>query len=147
RYSQLQEAVKAREGLEQSLALARHRYTYFAKLLGQKDSDIQLPELDALDKDELTSGKFKSSEPAVAMPDIDVDIAQDLSGEGGGKMMNTQEVEELNKLKDARGKHKKASTTEKVGGALAILPNFGAHIQPLGPGGSITFGGSNLAAG
>src|SRR5262245_740606 len=30
KYSQWQEAVKAREGLEQSLAVAKHRYTYYA---------------------------------------------------------------------------------------------------------------------
>ena len=36
RYSQWQEAIKTREGLEQSLAIAIHRYTYYEKQLGKK---------------------------------------------------------------------------------------------------------------
>ena len=51
KYGQLQEAIKAREGLLGSLALAVQRYTYYELQLGRSLDDIQkaIPELDELD--------------------------------------------------------------------------------------------------
>lgn len=146
KYSQLQEAIKAREALEKSIANAAQRYTYYERLLGKQESEIKVPSLDAIDQTALEKLKFKASEPEVALRPIAVDIAADLSGEGGGKKMNTQEVTELDRLKYARSKHESAASTDKLGSMLAPIPTFGAHLQPLGPGGSISFGGSNLAA-
>ena len=90
--------------------------------------------------------QFKQGELEMALREILVDIAQDLSGEGGGRKVNTQEVEEMSKLKEAHESRESAASIDKIGGIMAIIPTFGAHVQPLGPGGSISFGGSNLAA-
>lgn len=148
KYSQWQEAIKAREGLEKSLLNAAQRYTYYERLLGEKEEDIKkgIPDLDALDTDGLLKMKFKADEPEVAPRDIEVDIAEDLSGEGGGEKMNTQEVEEMTKLKEAQSNQATASSLDELAGILGIIPTFGARFQPLGAGGTISFGGSNLAA-
>ena len=148
KYGQLQEATKAREGVEKSLANAAQRYTYYERLLGKQESEIEIPEIEALDVDGLLNKmKFKGAEPEIGLRDVEVDIAGDISGEGGGHKMSTQEVAELLLLKAARGKHDTAAFIDKVGGSLAIIPNFGANIQPFGAGMTISFGGSNLAAG
>lgn len=147
RYSQWQEAIKTREGLEQSLAIAIHRYTYYEKQLGKKTDEIEkaIPVLGELDKDSLNKLKFAMQEPTWGRRGIEVDIAQDLN-ESGGKIVSSHEVEEMTALKEARDKHDSAATLDKIAGGLATIPNFGAHLQPLGPGGSISFGGSNLSA-
>lgn len=148
KYAQWQEAIKSREGLLKSLALAVQRYTYYERQLGRKADEIQkaIPDLGDLDRSSLEKMKFAMSEPEVIPREIGVDIGAELGGESGGKKMNTQEIEELNKLKDAQEKYDSAATADKWAAGLSIIPNFGAHFQPLGPGGSITFGGSNLAA-
>ena len=43
KYSQLQEAIKSREGLEQSLVNTIRRYTYYERLLGRQESEIKNP--------------------------------------------------------------------------------------------------------
>ncbi|MCI0721216.1 MAG: insecticidal toxin protein [Acidobacteria bacterium] len=146
RYSQLQEAIKAREGLEKSLVNAAQRYTYYERLLGRKEGEIKIPELDALDASGLEKMKFKTGEPELGPRGIEVDVAEDLGGEGGGKMMNTQEVEEMMKLKDAQSNQDTASSHEKLAGIMGIIPTFGARFEPFGAGGTISFGGSNLAS-
>jgi hypothetical protein len=144
KYAQLQEATKAREGLEQSLQLATHRYTYYSRQLGINESDIKIPALEALNKDGLSNGNFKVGEPSVPMPDEPIDIAQDLNNEGG-MILNTQEVAELEKLSDARAKHSEAATKEQVGAALALLPELGIDFYFWGIGGDVKFGGSALS--
>lgn len=146
RYGQLQEAIKSTEGLLQSLALAAHRYNYYQRLLGKEASEIVTPQLDELDTEALSKLKFKMKEPELTLPDVAVDIVKEPGDEGGGKKLNTEEAGELTKLKDARDKQKAAADLQQIAGGLAIIPNFGAHFQPLGPGGSISFGGSNLSA-
>ena len=69
RYQAWQEAIKATEALEASLANAVVRYTHYEKLLGKDDSDIVVPELDELDTDALERMRFSAQEPAVATRD------------------------------------------------------------------------------
>lgn len=146
KYAQWQEAIKTREGLEQSLTNATQRYIYYERLLGKQEDEIQIPQLDALDKTNLEKMRFQQGEPAVGLRPIDVSIAPDLSGEGGGKKLNVQEVEEMSKLKASREQHDTAATIDKVGGALAIIPDFTFNIQPFGAGSSIgAIGGSKLS--
>ena len=66
KYAQWQEATKAREGVEQSLATAWHRYTFYARQLGAADADLKLPDVTALDSAGLASGKFRNDEPALS---------------------------------------------------------------------------------
>jgi hypothetical protein len=146
KYGQLQEAIKSREGLLQSLALAEHRFTYYQTLLGAKKENLVLPQLDELDKSALAKFKLNVKEPALELPDIPIDITTEVGDEGGGKKLNTEEGKELTKLKEARQKQEAAAVLDKIAGVVAILPNFGGHIQPFGPGMSITFGGQNISA-
>lgn len=149
RYSQWQEAIKAREGLEKSLDNAAQRYIYYGQLLGEKEEDIKkkIPNLDALDTANLEKMKFKMEEPAVVARTIEVDdIAQDL-GAAGGKMISSYEAEELEKLKDARGNQDTAAWIDKLGGLLALVPDFTFNAQPFGTGSSLGgYGGGKLAA-
>ena len=147
KYGQLQEAIKSREGLLQTLALAVQRYTFYERQLGKTADEIEkaIPALEELDKDSLDQMKFAMEEAEVGLREIEVDIAQNLN-EAGGKRVSSHEAQEIAKLKEARDKQDSAAVLDKIAGGLAIVPNFGAHIQPLGPGGSITFGGSNLSA-
>jgi len=146
KYGQWQEAIKACEGLEKSRLNSIQRYIYYERLFGMQESEIKIPKLDALDISALEKMKFKAGEPKIRLRDIEVDIAKDLSGEGGGKKMNTQEVEEMTKLKEAREKHDIAGTFDKIGAITAIIPEFGAFATPIGVGGNFTFGGRNLTA-
>jgi hypothetical protein len=49
-------------------------------------------------------------------------------------------------LPKARKKQKSASTMANLSSTMAMLPNFGKSLQPLGEGATISFGGSQLAA-
>ena len=147
KYDQLQEAIKSKEGLLQSLAMAVQRYTYYERQLGKKPDEIKnaFPELGELDKDSLDKMKFAMQEPEVPLRELEVDIAQDL-GEAGGKVISSHEQQDMTKLKEARDKQEDAAGYDRIAGVIAILPNFGIHIQPFGPGGSIDFGGPNISA-
>jgi hypothetical protein len=150
KYSQWQEAIKNREGLEKSLTNAIQRYTYYERLLGVREEDVKkkIPELVPLDAKELEAMKreLRLSEPEVMPRRIEVEIAQVLGGEGGRKKMNPQEAEEMSQLKDAQNSQGHASSNDELAGQLGTIPTFGARFEPLGVGGTISFGGSNLAA-
>ena len=51
KYSQWQDAIKSRQALEQSLATATERYTYYQLLLGQTTAQINnsIPQMASLD--------------------------------------------------------------------------------------------------
>lgn len=147
RYGQLQEAIKSKESLLQSLVLAIQRYTFYERQLGKHSDEIakSIPELGELDRDSMDKMKFAMEEANVALREIQMDIAQDL-GSSGGKILSSYESQELEYLQKAREKQDSAAILDKIAGGLAIVPNFGAHFQPFGPGASISFGGSNLSA-
>lgn len=146
KYQAWQEAVKTRENLEASLDNAFQRYRYYERLLGRADSDIELPSLDDLDHDGLTNFRFHNVEPTVALRDISVNVAQDPGNEAPNVQLIPEELTDLTKLDDAQNKRDTASSLDKVGGALAVIPTFGGNIEPFGCGVTISFGGSNLAA-
>jgi hypothetical protein len=149
KYGQLQEAIKAREGLLQSLALAVQRYTYYERQLGRKPAEIEnaIPELDELDKESLNTMKFRAQEGGVGAREIEIHVLEGLGDEGGGRKLITQEAEEIKKLEEARGDHDTAATIDKVGGFLALVPDFTFNLEPFGAGSSIgAIGGGKLAA-
>ena len=84
RYGQLQEAIKSKEGLLKSLAMAVQRYTYYERQLGKKADEVEkaIPQLNALDKASLDKMKFSMKEPKVVAREIGVDIVQDLGDSG-----------------------------------------------------------------
>jgi hypothetical protein len=65
KYGQLQEAIRSKEGLLQTLALAVQRYTFYERQLGRKPEDIEkaIPALNELDRDSLQKMKFAMQEP------------------------------------------------------------------------------------
>lgn len=147
KYGQLQEAIKSKEALLKSLALAVQRYTYYERQLGKKPDEISqaLPELDELDKESLAKMKLNLEEPEIGLREIEVDIAQELGG-SGGKIVSSYEAKELDKAQEAQNLKNAAATLDQIAGFLAAIPDFGLHAQPFGPGGSSSLGGSNLSA-
>lgn len=148
KYSQWQEATKAREGLQQSLANTSQRYTYYQKLLGMQDTQISIPTLDNLDENSLENFSFQSSEPQTQIQALNVDISQDSPSvsDGETKTLSSHEVEELNKLESARDFQLTASGLEALASGLALVPQVKAHAQPLGCGATAEFGGQQLHA-
>lgn len=143
KYAQWQEAIKTREGLEQSLTNAAQRYIYYERQLGRQENEIQLPQFEALNTSSLNGMQFQANEPNVSLREIEVDIAQELGG-SGGKIISSHEAEELNKLALARIFQIGATSLEALGGVLAIIPQFKAHAQPMGCGATVDFGGQHL---
>jgi hypothetical protein len=152
KYSQLQDATKARQALEQSLANASQRYTYYQQLLGVSADQISIPTLSLIDTGGLQNLNFSQSdasgEPQMSVQGITVDISQNAPtlGDGGIQTLTSHETEELSKLASANSDRGTASTYDHIGAGAAILPTIGAKIQPFGTGADISFGGANLAA-
>ncbi|HEX5736591.1 MAG TPA: insecticidal toxin protein [Blastocatellia bacterium] len=159
KYTQWQEALKAREGLEKSLANSAQRYRYYERLLGRKENEINIPELDALDTGALQKMKFKSDEPELGARDIEVEIAQGGAGSlgsitggtrgasaiTGGKKLNSYEAKELNQLELAQLLYDASAIAETIGIGLGMIPQIGAKVQPVGAGVDATFGGDQLS--
>lgn len=145
KYSQLQEAIKAREGLEKSLANAAQRYFYYERELGRDESELTMPSLEALDSDGLDKMKFKASEPELTPRAINVNISQGPAGVIGGKKISTYELSELQLLKAARDLQDQAIVNELLSAEMALIPEFGTQVEPLGVGASVKFGGMFLA--
>jgi hypothetical protein len=152
KYSQWQEARKATQALQLTLATALQRYSYYQKLLGRTDSQIQasLPQLDALDTGSLQNLNFSQgdpgSEPQMSLDPINPDISQDSTSvtDGGIQTLSNHEVEELDKLALSHDFQIAASVSEAVGSGLALIPQFKAHAQPMGCGLTVDFGGQHL---
>lgn len=145
RYAQWQEAVKAKEGLVQSLALAVQRYSYYEQQLGAKAEDLtkSLPMLEELDRESLEKLGLVASEAVLSLRDIDVDIAQDL-GASGGRVISDHEAHELDLMAIAQGFQDTAAVSDTVAGVLSAIPAIGVHATPVGVGGKVEFGGQHL---
>ncbi len=152
KYSQWQDARKATQGLQLSLANAFQRYAYYQKLLGRTDAQIQssIPSLDALDLSGLQSLNFTqsdpSSEPQVPLDPINPDISQNSTAVSDGeiKTLTNHEVAELTKLALSRAAQASASNTETLNSVLSILPQFEANVLPMGCGATLSFGSQQL---
>jgi Tc toxin complex TcA C-terminal TcB-binding domain len=142
KYSQLQEAIKAREGLEKSLLNAAQRYIYYERQLGKKENEIKTPEFDALDAGGLEIMMFKASEPEIGLRGIEVDIDQE---DEGAKKISSYESEELEQLNRAQISQDVAAGLNSLGAVLALFPNFSVDGKPLGVGAGTVWGGQNLS--
>jgi hypothetical protein len=146
KYGQLQETIKAKEGLLQTLALAVQRYTYYERQLGKQIEDIKkaIPDLIDLDRANLDKMNLSALEPELALREIDVDIAQDL-GDSGGKIISSHEKQEIAKLHESRDLNDAAATKDKIAAGLSLLPELGIDLHFWGMGGHVSFGGSALS--
>ncbi|MES2936800.1 MAG: insecticidal toxin protein [Pseudomonadota bacterium] len=154
RYGQVQETIKAREALMQTLALAVQRYTYYERQLGRKADDIlkSIPELGELDEDGLQKMKFAMKEPEVALRGIEVDIATDAGAAvagalNGGRMLSSHEVRESFFLEGAQLASDVANILNTIGSAIHVIPEVKIHAQPMGVGGTVETGGSHFGWG
>jgi hypothetical protein len=146
KYAAYQEALKVQDAVTQSIANASQRFTFYSRLLGVAESDIKIPQLDALDAQGLAALNLTATEPTMPTPEIPIDIATDVTGLAAGRILNAQEVQELSNLADAHGSQGAASAAQALGAIYGIIPTFGANIEPLGAGATISFGGGNLAS-
>lgn len=152
KYGQLQEAVKSREGLLKSLALAAQRYTYYERQLGKKTEEINIPELNELDKNSLEIMKFSMEEPQIEGREIEVDIATDISAQAaqflnGGKILSSYEVEESLLLEGAQLASDIANVLNFAGSVAHLFPTSKIHAQPWGVGTTVEYGGRNVGDG
>lgn len=147
RYGQLQEAIKSKEGLLQTLALAVQRYTYYERQLGKKTDEVEkaIPELGELDKESLAKMKFAMKEPEMGLREIEVDIAQDLGEEDGGKIISSHEQQEFASLDSATKLRQEAANLDMIAKLLSLIPEFEAEALPMGVGAAIQFGGRALS--
>lgn len=143
KYSQWQDAIKSKESLLVSLKNAAERYTYFERQLGKKDNEIKLPELSELDSEGLINLNLIAKEPTAKLRDIAIDIAQDL-GSAGGKIINSHEAEELDKLALARDIQDVIQFGKLAAQGIRMLPDFGVKFHFWGLGGDMKLGGSTL---
>jgi hypothetical protein len=154
RYSQWQEAAKATQALQLSLATVIQRYGFYQKMLGRTDAQIQssLPQLDALDQGSLQNLNFSqadtSAEPQMSLDPINPDISQTsiTVTDGEIKTLSTHEVEELAKLASSSDAQNSANTLETTNSTLSILPQFEANVLPMGCGATLSFGSAQLHA-
>jgi hypothetical protein len=154
KYAQWQEAHKATQALQLTLATAVQRYAYYQKLLGRSDTDINnsMPALDALDTGSLQNLSFSQadtgSEPQIALAQVTPDIARDPTQvtDGAPVTLSNNEVTELAKLQDARDKQSSASDSEGTASDLGKIPDFGINVNPwMNIGLSTTMGGTYAA--
>ncbi|ULA65336.1 MAG: Insecticidal toxin protein [Nitrospira sp.] len=146
RYAQWQEAVKAKEGLVQSLALAVQRYSYYEQQLGAKAEDLtkSLPMLEELDRESLEKLRLVTQEPLLSVRDLKIDIVQKF-GEAGGRFISSYESEELIRLKTAQSLQEEGASLSMIAKFLSLIPELGAQAQPMGVGAAIQFGGRALS--
>lgn len=144
KYGQLQEAIKSKEGLLGSLALAVQRYTFYERQLGKKADEISIPELDTLDNDSLMKMKFKADEPELGLRDIEVDISGDLLGGAAGNIISSHEANEIKLLNEAQKLQDIAAGVDVTASLLAAIPSIGVHATPVGVGAKAEFGGMHL---
>ena len=156
KYSQWQDAIKSTQGLQQSLANAIQRYTYYQKLLGRTDAQVQgsLPQLDSLDLGSLQNLNFSQSDDSnenemefdPINPDISKDSPSVSDGDGEIKTLSSYEVHELDKLSLARYAQITASGLEALSSGLSLVPQTEGCAQPMGVGVNINIGGLHLRA-
>jgi len=153
RYSQIQEAIKSKEGLRQTLALAVQRYAYYERQLGKKTDEVEkaIPELGELDKDSLDKMKFAMKEPEIRLREIEVDIAEDASAQAaqalnGGKILSSHEVRESLLLEGAQLSSDVANILNIVSSVAHFVPEFSVHAQPMGVGATTHYGGQEVGS-
>ena len=154
KYGQLQEAIKSKEGLIQSFALAVQRYTYYEQQLGKQSEEIKqaIPMIDSLDQDGFNNMKLSMNEPEVKLQDIKVDIANDILARAdqtlyGGHVMSSHESHELLLLEGAQFFTDGATALNAISSFIsAAIPQFEVSAKPGGVGGATNFGGQNISS-
>lgn len=157
KYAQLQEAIKARDSLGKSLALAVQRYTYYERERhpGRRPEEIErvlqsaIQALGEPDRQQLERMQLETTEPELPSREIRVDVASGgslavVGDPQGGRLLSAYEVQGSELPKWAQI----ASDTANVPSALSAVgfyvPTFHISIQPFGTGATTEYGGKNV---
>jgi hypothetical protein len=147
RFGQWQEAVKSREAVERSLELTARRYVFYERLLGTDPNDIELPEMEGLDTQQLLNGRLRATEPEMVPREIEVDISGAELFEATGRFLNTEEALELALLNQAEGPLRAALAIDATVGELYYIPELTIAGHYWGIGADVTGWGSRNITG
>jgi hypothetical protein len=170
RFLQWKEAEAASEALLRSRATVWERYRHYKKILGVSDSEIDALKSVELARLELTEetfdalyaelvGRYGNDLPREAYrKETSVGGLMEFAGEGvvsvfGGELaktlpLNKNEHAELNIFLPTSDLFGTISAVFNVAApVLALIPEFDAHGTPLGVGGAVEFGGTQLSKG
>jgi hypothetical protein len=145
KYGQWQEAIKAREGIEKSMASVVQRYIHYERQLGKAQTDISVPDAGTIDSSTIVNKKFKATEPEVAQRELEYDIVQAIQGLPGGFPMSSWETAELVAMVAANLSQITAGVMDSFAGVLALIPQFHVRITPWGLGAGTEIGGDQLS--
>lgn len=145
KYGQWQESIKNREALETALVNAVERYAFYERQLGRAESEITVPELEAIDPESFARYRFRAEEGEVRRRPVEIDIAANL-GASGGKIVSSFEAKELELSGLARTIQDAVRNAKLVAQGLALIPDFGIDLHFWGLGGnSDIVGGKKLS--
>jgi Tc toxin complex TcA C-terminal TcB-binding domain len=138
RYGQLQESIKAREGIELSLKLAIERFAFYQRQLGKNLSDIvqSIPNLDEFSESELESFSLNTQEPEIISQEINISVAQDLSN-SDGYPVSSREREEIRLRANVSDLRIYSAVAGTLYTAFAEFPGVSGNMQPFGTGVSV----------
>lgn len=162
RYLQWQSARESTQSLITSRAPALERLRYYARVLGLP-ADPNAVDMLSLDRRELTEDNFDEAysalvgqydKPLATQSLSSLSISGDVSPArqsgligAGAIFLNKNENADLNVHSPEAQNHQKASSVSRtIASVLSIIPNFSIELAFWGLGGSISFGGSNLAS-
>jgi hypothetical protein len=164
---QQREAELVKDGLLASRDTAVTRWLHYQQLLGQTNAAPALPTMQS----SLTNGEYKivptvipaatyTSSSRFELVDMgsigigaslgvgDLSVSASVSEDDNpGTKILSYEKQELVQSFNATTASVAAAVLEGLGGVLGMVPTFGANLEPLGAGVTISFGGANLAGG
>jgi hypothetical protein len=144
RYGQWQEAIKSREALARGLAVAAHRYRYYEKLLGRSDEEIEVPEIDELDRAALAAMKLRTDEPLLEPREENL-LKALVQGQIPSMPINTWEAAEMLMLTVGHVAQAGSAAMDLVSAGLALIPEAQVRATPVGVGGGVTYGGKAIS--
>ena len=145
KYAAYQEAKKNLEGLQQSLANAKAKYTYYQRLQGAKGSNIKFEKMASLDVEGLNKLRFESKEPEVSQGPITFDYSN--SPDIGGVVITQHESQEMDFLEAAHYTQQGVHAARATAAFVRPIPDSVLALHYWGIGGDLTLpGGTVLAA-
>lgn len=137
KYGQLQEATKAKEGLEKSLEIAKQRYVFYELQLGKKEEEARkaVTKIGNVERDALQNMSVSLEEKEVQpRPEVTSDGLGSYESWGLGLLMAAQASTTL------------SSALHTASAFPHLSPTLKAHVMPLGVGSTIEYGGEQIGS-
>lgn len=131
---QKQSVMKTRE-------TTRFRLEHYKKLLGISSDTPSYTDMPT----DLTAESQLPVDTIVSDATIDVDVSLVDASMRGIKLI-PKEKGEIDKLEAASKNRGRASSMERIAAVIRMYPDFSTQAQPMGVGGTVTYGSSNIAA-